>query len=66
MTTTPVLTLPDFINIFVIQMDASGYRMRVVLLQEGHPICYFSKKICPKLQSSSTYVRELHAIIRAI
>jgi len=40
--------------------------MSAMLLQKGHPICYFSKKFCPKLLSASTYVRELHAITAAI
>lgn len=36
--------------------------MGAVSTQNGHPISFFSKKICPKLKKSSTYVRELHAI----
>lgn len=51
MTTTSVLALPEFNKSFVIQMDVSGYGMGAVVLQEGHPIYCFSKKICPKLQS---------------
>lgn len=42
----------------MLHTDASGYGMGALLLQEGHPIYYFSKKICPKLQNASTYVHE--------
>lgn len=34
----------------------------VVLIQDGHPISYCSKKLCPKMQSTSTYIKELFAI----
>lgn len=40
--------------------------MGVVLLQEGHPISYYSKTFCAKLQNLSTYVRELHNIIATV
>lgn len=62
----PVLKLPDFSKSLLIQTDASGFRMGAVLLQNGHHITYFSKKFCSKLQNSSTYVRELHAIALAV
>jgi len=66
MTHTPVLMLPNFQEDFIIETDASGQGMGVVLMQNNHPICYFSKKFCPKLLSASTYVRELHAITAAV
>lgn len=62
MTTTPVLSLPDFSVPFVIETDALGSRMGAMLMQRGHPIAFFSKQFCPKLLHSSTYIRELHAI----
>lgn len=62
----PVFSLPDFNKPFVIQADASGFGMGAVLTHEGHPIYYFSKKFCPKLLTSSTYVRRLHAITFAV
>lgn len=40
--------------------------MGAVLLQQKHPIAFFSKQFCPRLLRSSTYVRELHAITAAV
>ncbi|KAI4351323.1 hypothetical protein L6164_005698 [Bauhinia variegata] len=65
MSETPVLSLPNFNEEFILETDASGQGMGAVLIQRGHPICYFSKKFCPTLAASSTYVRELHAITEA-
>ncbi|MCH82581.1 hypothetical protein A2U01_0003391 [Trifolium medium] len=40
--------------------------MGAVLMQNNHPIAFFSKQFCPRLLRSSTYVRELHAITTAV
>ena len=66
MTTTHVLSLPDFTIPFVVETDASGTGMGAVLMQRDHPIAYFSKQFCPKLLYSSTYIRELHTITSAV
>jgi len=57
MTHTPVLMLPNFQEDFIVETDVFEQGMRVVLMQNSHPICYFSKKFCPKFLSTSTYVR---------
>ena len=59
---TSVLSLPDFSVPFVVETDALGFGMGVVLMQRSHPIAYFSKQFCPKLLRSPTYIHELHAI----
>ena len=66
MVQAPVLKLPDFTSDFVIETDASNVGIGAVLTQQGHPIAYFSKKLGPKLRASSTYIKELHAIMDAV
>lgn len=61
-----VLSLPNFELPFVVETDASGTTMGVVLMQQGHPLAFFSKPFGPRLLCSSTYVRELHAIVTAV
>lgn len=61
-----VLPLPNFALEFVIEADVSNVGIGAVLMQEGHPIAYFSKKIGPKMCAASTYLKELHAIVEAV
>jgi len=66
MTEAPTLAVPDFTIPFDLETDASGKAMGAVLMQENHPIAFFSKQFCPHLLRSSTYVRELQAITTAV
>lgn len=62
----PVLALLDFQLPFIVETDAFGIRMGVVLSQQGHPIAFFSKPFSPKLLRASAYVRELFAITATV
>lgn len=66
MTCTPVLATPDFTLPFIVETDASAVAIGAVLVQQDHPIAYYSKVLCPRLQRASAYVRELHAITSAV
>jgi hypothetical protein len=66
MTQAPTLSLPNFSKPFVLETDASGLAMGAVLMQDSHPIAFFSKPFCPRLRRSSTYIREIHAITTAV
>nr|KYP37464.1 Retrovirus-related Pol polyprotein from transposon 17.6 [Cajanus cajan] len=52
---SPVLTLPNFDAPFDLETDASSIAIGVVLSQSGHPIAFFSKKLCPRI-AASVYV----------
>ena len=66
MVAAPVLHLPDFELEFVIETDASNIGIGAVLMQQGHPISYFSQKLGLRLRVASTYIKELHAIVAAV
>lgn len=66
LTNAPVLALPDFTKPFVLEVDASGYGLGVVLMQEGRTLSYLSKAIGPKATALSTYDKEELAIIEAM
>ncbi|XP_047158552.1 uncharacterized mitochondrial protein AtMg00860-like, partial [Vigna umbellata] len=55
MTSTSVLALPEFSKSFYIQMDASGSAMGAVLLQENHPIAFYSKFLVDLKEATSTF-----------
>ncbi|GJT68047.1 putative mitochondrial protein [Tanacetum coccineum] len=66
MISAPVLQMPDFYYVFVVETDASGLSIGVVLQQNGHPIAFISKTLSPKHQSLSTYEKEFLAVIQAL
>lgn len=64
--TVPVLATPNFSQPFILETDTSDIAMGTVLQQQSHPITFFSKVFCQMMQTTSTYVRELHAITVAM
>lgn len=65
-TTPPILVLSDFSKNFVIECDASGDGVRVVLMQERQPLAYLSHALKGISMQLSTYKCELLALVLAV
>jgi len=66
LTKAPILTLPNFAKTFKIECDASNIGIGAILLQEGHPIAYFSEKFKGSHLNYSIYDKEFYALVRAL
>jgi hypothetical protein len=63
MCTTLVLALSDFTKTFVLECDASMKGIGVVLMEEGQPLAFTSKKLSERNLGKSIYEKEMLAIM---
>lgn len=63
MVQAPMLNLPDFSKLFVVEADPSSSGLGAVLMQDGKSLAYYSKALSSKALDISTYEKKPMAII---
>ncbi|GJY31067.1 ty3-gypsy retrotransposon protein [Tanacetum coccineum] len=63
LSTAPILSLPDFMQEFVVEADTSDYGIGAILIQHNRLFSYFSQKLGPRMRTAATYQKELFAIV---
>ena len=58
--------MPDFTKPFEVISDASDFALGAVLIQEGHPIAYESRKLIPAEINYTVTEKELLASVHAL
>ena len=66
MASEPVLRLPSFELPFEVHTDASAKALGGVLVQEGHPVAFESRKLTAAEKNYSAHETEMTAVVHCL
>ncbi|KAL0451423.1 UNVERIFIED_CONTAM: Transposon Tf2-12 polyprotein [Sesamum latifolium] len=66
MVTDPTFALPDMSKPFVVETDASDFALGGVLMQDGHPVAFESRKLKDVERRYSVHEKELLAVVHCL
>lgn len=64
--TAGVLKYPEFDKEFEVHTDASGFAIGGVLIQDGHPVAYESRKLTDSQLRWPTHEKYLYAVVHCL
>ena len=65
-TSAPILAMPDFTKLFIVECGASSHGFGVVLIQDGHPVAFFSRPVAPRHHALTAYEWELIGLVHDV
>lgn len=61
-----MISLPNFTNTFILECNALGKGIEIVLMQEGQPLDFTNKQLCDKHLVKSTFEKEMMDILHVV
>jgi hypothetical protein len=61
-----ILAMPYFSKQFIVECDASSHGFGVVLVQDGHPVAFYSRPVAPRHSTLAAYERKLIGLVQAV
>jgi hypothetical protein len=58
--------MPDFSKTFTVECNASSHGFGAMLVQDSHPIAFFSWPVAPRHHALAAYERQLISLVHEV